>query len=203
MIVYSLIRGFGASAQAGFGIGARVMQSLFLPALAVGMAAAPIAGQNFGARNAPRVRQSFRAAMILACGSMIATTLMCQYFAEPLIRIFSKDLDVISVGAGYLRIISLTFVATGAIFATASMFQGMGNTIPPLISSSLRLLLFAVPIFFLSRSPLFKIPMIWYFSAASVFVQATANIVLVRREFDRKLFFAPIGEVVEVLARRS
>lgn len=203
MIVYSLIRGFGASAQAGFGIGARVMQSLFLPALAVGMAAAPIAGQNFGARNALRVRQSFRAAMILACGSMIVTTSLCQYFAEPLIRIFSEDLDVISVGAGYLRIISLTFVATGAIFATASMFQGMGNTIPPLISSSLRLLLFAVPILFLSRSPLFKIPMIWYFSAASVFVQAIANIVLVRCEFDRKLVFAPIEEVAEEVESRS
>jgi putative MATE family efflux protein len=205
MIVYSLIRGFGASAQAGFGIGARVMQSLFLPALAVGMAATPIAGQNFGARNALRVRQSFRAAMILACTSMIITTVLCQYFPEPIIRVFSKDPEVISVGAGYLRIISLTFVATGAIFATASMFQAVGNTIPPLVSSSLRLVLFAVPIFFLSRTPLLKIPMIWYFSAASVFVQAIANIILVRREFDRKLVFTPIGEVglVEVLTPPS
>src|SRR6201993_4984933 len=31
MIVYAIIRGFGPAAQAGFGIGARVMQALFLP----------------------------------------------------------------------------------------------------------------------------------------------------------------------------
>ena len=38
-VVYAIIRDVGASAQAGFGIGGRVMQSLFLPAMAVAFAA--------------------------------------------------------------------------------------------------------------------------------------------------------------------
>jgi putative MATE family efflux protein len=200
MIVYSLIRGFGASAQAGFGIGARVMQSLFLPALAVGMAAATVAGQNFGARNATRVRQSFYAALTIACSAMFLTTLLCQWFAEPLIRFFSKDLAVIAVGADYLRVISFTFVATAVIFATSSMFQGMGNTIPPLLSSSLRLVLFSVPVLILSHAPHFTIRQIWLLSAFSVFVQAVANLFLVRREFERKLIFPPIVETSELVA---
>jgi putative MATE family efflux protein len=198
MIVYSLIRGFGASAQAGFGIGARVMQSLFLPALAVGMAAAPVAGQNFGARSATRVRQSFYAAVTIACSAMLLTTLLCQWFPEPLIRFFSKDPAVIAVGADYLRVISLTFIATGVIFATSSMFQGMGNTFPPLLSSSLRLVLFSVPVLILSHTSRFTIRQIWFFSATSVFVQAVANIFLVRREFERKLTFPPIEELSEL-----
>jgi putative MATE family efflux protein len=200
MIVYSLIRGFGASAQAGFGIGARVMQSLFLPALAVGMAAAPIAGQNFGARSATRVRESFYAALTLACSAMLLTTLLCQWFAEPLIRFFSKDLAVIAVGADYLRVISFTFVATAVIFATSSMFQGMGNTIPPLLSSSLRLVLFSVPVLVLSRTSHFRIRQIWLLSAVSVFVQAVANLFLVRREFERKLIFPRIEATSELEA---
>jgi Na+-driven multidrug efflux pump len=200
MIVYSLIRGFGASAQAGFGIGARVMQSLFLPALAVGMAAAPVAGQNFGARSAPRVRQTFYAALTIACSAMFLTTLLCQWFAEPLIRFFSKDLEVIAVGADYLRVISFTFVATAVIFATSSMFQGMGNTIPPLLSSSLRLVLFSVPVLILSRTSHFTIRQIWFFSALSVFVQAVTNIFLVRREFERKLTFFHTDEASQLVA---
>ena len=60
VLVYDIIRPFGAAAQAGFGIGVRIMQSLFLPAVAIGFATAPVAGQNFGARLGDRVRETFR-----------------------------------------------------------------------------------------------------------------------------------------------
>ena len=45
-IIYWVIRHFGAEAQAGFGVGSRVMQAIFLPAMAVAFAVAPIVGQN-------------------------------------------------------------------------------------------------------------------------------------------------------------
>src|ERR1700722_15466582 len=48
-VIYWIIRRFGSDAQAGFGIGQRLMQSMFLPAMAVAFATAPIVGQNFGA----------------------------------------------------------------------------------------------------------------------------------------------------------
>ena len=46
VLVYAIIRGFGPAAQAGFGIGARVMQALFLPVVALSFAVSPV-GQNF------------------------------------------------------------------------------------------------------------------------------------------------------------
>ena len=58
MIVYGIIRGFGAAAQAGFGVGARVMQALFLPVVALSFAVAPVVGQNFGGGRGDRVRHS-------------------------------------------------------------------------------------------------------------------------------------------------
>ena len=57
--IYWLIQPFGADAQAGFGLGSRIMQSLFLPAMAIAFAAPAVAGQNFGAQNYQRVRQTF------------------------------------------------------------------------------------------------------------------------------------------------
>ena len=53
-LIYWIIRDFGAPAQAAFGLGSRIMQAIFLPAMAVAFAAAPIAGQNFGARHPAR-----------------------------------------------------------------------------------------------------------------------------------------------------
>src|SRR5438552_6486358 len=63
LLVYAIIRGFGPAAQAGFGIGARVMQALFLPVVALSFAVSPVVGQNFGGRHADRVRHSVHSAI--------------------------------------------------------------------------------------------------------------------------------------------
>src|SRR5262245_34139227 len=110
ILTHAIIRPFGAAAQAGFGITARVMQAMFLPVIAIGFAAAALSGQNFGARKAERVRQSHHAALILATGPMLACTALCQLFAEPLVRAFSAEPAVVAFGAESLRIVSWNFV---------------------------------------------------------------------------------------------
>ena len=141
-IIYWCIREFGAAAQAGFGIGSRVMQSIFLPAMAVAFAASPIAGQNFGARQAQRVRETFRTATLAGIVIMSVMTLLCQWKAPLLVRAFTNDPHVIQVGVQYLRIISWNFVATGIIFTCSGLFQAIGNTWPALLSSATRILPF-------------------------------------------------------------
>src|SRR6478609_4950052 len=80
MIVYAIIRGFGPAAQAGFGIGARVMQALFLPVVALSFAVSPIVGQNFGGRRAERVRQTVTTAIGIASTIMLVLALFAHYF---------------------------------------------------------------------------------------------------------------------------
>jgi putative MATE family efflux protein len=187
VLVYSIIRPFGAAAQAGFGIGIRVVQSLFLPVVAVAFAAAPVAGQNYGARLGDRVRETFRAAATMAVVLMAVLTVATRLAAAPMIRFFNADPAVVAYGAEYLRIIAWNFVASGIVFVSSSVFQGMGNTLPPLGSSSLRLVLFAIPAFALSHRPGFQLWHLWYLSVASVTVQLVTNLWLLRREFARKL----------------
>jgi len=197
-IVYLIIRQFGAAAQAGFGIGARVMQSMFLPVLALSFAVAPVIGQNFGARRLDRVRQTANSAFLLSTVLMGALTLVAQMGGIELIRAFSRDGSVISFGSEYLRVISFNFVAVGIAFTSSSVFQGLGDTLPPLASSATRLFLFAVPAIMLSRLPGFEIKQVWYLSVASVLVQAGANLLLLRWKFRNVLAFAaanPLGGV--------
>jgi Na+-driven multidrug efflux pump len=189
VVVYAIIRGFGAAAQAGFGVGARVMQAMFLPVIAVAFAVAPVVGQNFGGRQADRVRQSFYSALGITCGIMVLLTILSQIAAGAFIRGFSNDPSVISFGSEYLQIISLNFVAMGIVFTSSSVFQGIGNTWPPLISSATRLLFFALPGVIMSRLPGFHIKQLWYLSVVSILLQAGVNLLLLRREFKRKLVF--------------
>jgi len=184
IIVYAAIRHFGIAAQGGFAIGARIMQSLILPAVAVGMATAPIVGQNFSAKHAERIRESFWAACVVASVVMLLLTALCQAKAAVLVGLFSSQDDVVAVGADYLRLISSTFLATGLIFACTSVFQGLGNTRPPFLSSVIRLFAFALPVLLLARLTLREI---WLISAGSIWVQAAANMWFLRREFRIRL----------------
>src|SRR5256886_3508086 len=189
IVVYGIIRGFGAAAQAGFGVGARVMQALFLPVVALSFAVAPVVGQNFGGRRADRVRQSIYSALGIGSGIMLFLTIVVWCFSTAMIRAFSKDPAVIAFGGDYLKIISVNFIAAGIAFTTSSVFQGIGNTLPPLISSMTRLVLFALPATLLSLRPGFQIRDVWYLSVGSIIFQACCNLLLLRRELQRRLVF--------------
>jgi putative MATE family efflux protein len=198
VLVYALLRPFGAAAQAGFGIGARVMQALFLPSVAIGFATAPVVGQNFGARRGDRVRQSFYAGAAMSGTVMLVLTAVCMAAPHEIIRFFNADVAVVAFGAEYLSIVSTVFVLNGIIFVSSSVFQGMGHTLPALASSILRLILFAVPSYLVSRHPGFQMRHIWYFAVASVLVQLVASLWLLHREFARKLHFPETVPAVEV-----
>jgi len=190
-VIFWIIRLFGAAAQAGFGIGSRVMQAIFLPAMAVAFATAPIVGQNFGARRADRVRATFATSAAMTCGVMLALTLICQWRSEWLIRPFSAEPTVVAVGAQFLTIISWNFFATGIIFTCSSTFQGLGNTWPALASGASRLVTFVGPAIWLSRQPWFQMRHLWYLSVATISLQAVVSCLLVRREFLCRLLPDP------------
>ena len=186
-IVYSITRPFGAAAQAGFGIGQRVVQAGFMPVVALGFSVAPVAGQNFGAGKGQRVKDTYKDAAMMAVGAMIALGIACHIAPAALVGIFSNDPAVIAVGEEYLRIVSWNFVASGLIFVNSSMFQAMGNTIPSLLTSGARIVIIAIPAFWMARMPGFQLRWIWYLSMGAVLVQLALSLWLLRREFVRRL----------------
>jgi putative MATE family efflux protein len=189
MLVYAVSRPFGAAAQAGFGIGMRIIQACFLPVVALGFAVAPVAGQNFGARKADRVRETFRTGATLAGAAMFVLTISVWLAAEPMLGVFSSDPRVIAVGEEYLHIIAFNFVASGILFVSSSMFQAMGNTIPSLITSAARIVIVAVPVLMLAQTAGFSLRWIWYISVTSVVVQLAMNLWMLQREYRLRLNF--------------
>jgi putative MATE family efflux protein len=203
VIVYGIIRSFGPAAQAGFGVGARVMQALFLPVVALSFAVAPVVGQNFGGRRADRVRHSVYSGIAIASAMMLVLTFLVWLVPTALIRFFSNDGRVIAFGSDYLRIVSLNFVSAGVVFTSSSVFQGIGNTWPPLLSSMTRLFLFALPALLISHTPGFEIRHVWYLSVASQVLQMCINLLLLQRELRKKLTFDEGSSFVPASAAAS
>jgi len=200
-IIYWTIQGFGSEAQAGFGVGSRVMQAIFLPAMAIAFATAPVAGQNVGAGKSDRVRETFRTSVVTLSVIMLLLTLLCQLRPGIFIAFFTDDQEVIDVGAEFLRIISWNFVAMGIVFTCSGMFQALGNTVPALFASGTRLVTFVIPAIWLSSQSWFELRHLWWVSVATLALQAAIAWWLLTGEMRRRLTDEPPGVLVsEALA---
>jgi len=186
-VIYYALRDFGPAAQAGFGIGSRVLGLIQVPAMAVAFAAGPIAGQNFGAGNGARVRETFRKVALIGTAVMMAFTVIAQWTPFLLLGGLVRDSETMAVAGLFLQMVSLNLVAQGLIFVCSSMFQGLGNTRPVLWSSGARLLTYAAPVIWLSARPGFRIEHVWYLSIATTTLQAALSLWLLRREFGKRL----------------
>ena len=190
-VIYFALRNFGAAAQAGFGIGSRLLGVIHMPAISIAFAAGAIAGQNFGAGNRERVKETFNRVVLLGTAVMVAFTLFAQWRPELWLGAFTRDPETIAIGALFLRMISLNLVAQGLIFVCSSMFQGLGNTKPVLLSSGARLITYSLPLIWLSATPGFRIEHVWYLSIATTTLQAGLSLLLLRLEFRKQLVPLP------------
>jgi putative MATE family efflux protein len=193
-VIYYVLRDFGAAAQAGFGIGTRVLGLIQMPALAIAIAAGPIAGQSFGAGNAARVRETFTKAAVIATVVMVSFTILAQWQPGLLLGGFANDPETIAVAILFLQMVSLNLVAQGFTFVSNSMFQGLGNTRPVLLSSSARLITYALPVLWLSARPGFRMEYVWYLSNFTTTLQAALSLWLLHLEFRKRL--APLKLVL-------
>jgi putative MATE family efflux protein len=186
-VIYYALRDFGAAAQAGFGIGARLLGVVHMPAIAIAVAASAIAGQNFGAGHNERVKDTFRSVLMLDTAVMVVFTIVAQWRPEVWLGGFTDDPRTIAIGALFLRMISLNLVAQGLIFVCSGMFQGLGNTRPALLSSAARLITYSLPLLWLSAMPGFRIEYVLYLSIATTTMHAGLSLWLLRLEFRKRL----------------
>ena len=186
-VMYWAARDFGTAAQSGIGVGARINQMLFVPVLAITFAAAPIAGQNYGARQWERVRETFRASAIDSTVAMVLLVGVVRWQAESMARVFTNDPAAVAVAVDYLTYLSWNFVPAGVAFSCSSIFQGMGNTWPALGAGAIRILTFALPGVWMAHQPWFELRHLFMLSVATYLLQAIVSYVWLQREFDRRL----------------
>ena len=125
--IYYALGDFGPSAQAGFSIGSRVLGLIQVPAMAIAFAAAPVIGQNFGAKDGERIQQSIRLVLMAVTAVMVLATVVTQWQPELLLRGFTGDQATIADGTLFLKLVSLNLVAQGVDFRVFERVSGAGQ----------------------------------------------------------------------------
>jgi putative MATE family efflux protein len=131
VVMVRLVQTFGSAATAGYTVAIRIVIFSILPSWGLGSAAATLVGQNLGARHPDRAEQAVWRAGFFNMIFLGMLSLLFQFFAPQLVRIFSSDPAVIAIAANCLRFISICYVlfAYGAVIVQA--FNGAGDTFTP------------------------------------------------------------------------
>ena len=108
-------------------VGNKLQKFLDVGSTSLAQASSAMVGQNLGARQTKRAKQTvlYAFASSLVVSSVIA--LVCVIFPKPVFRIFTTDLDVMEMGVIYLRIMVFQFLLSAVTSSFQSMIIGCGH----------------------------------------------------------------------------
>ena len=147
-IILAYISKFGEPAVAGYGSAARFEQILLLPVLGLNTAIISIVGQNFGAKEYLRVKQSYYQAITYGTIIMVIAGSIIFLSADKIVSIFTNDVVVISYGTTYLKISALIFPAYPIYFISNGFFMALKKSSYAMNLNIVRNVLLPIPTIF-------------------------------------------------------
>ena len=146
VVMVWIIGGFGSAAVAGYTLAIRLIVFAILPSWGMANAAATLVGQNLGANSPDRAEASVWRAGTYNMLFLVSVSIVFIAFANPLIRIFTQEPEVIRYGVSCLRWVSYGygFYAWGMVMVQA--FNGAGDTYTPTVINFFCYWLFQLPI---------------------------------------------------------
>lgn len=133
IIIQTSVNSFGTDVLAGWTAYGKIDGLYWMIMSAFGVSATTFSGQNFGARNYRRIRDSVKVCFVMAMG----TTLLFSaglYLGGPYIyRIFTNDPNVIAEGMTILRILTPFYFTYVAVEILAGAARGTGDALRPML----------------------------------------------------------------------
>jgi len=127
----SMINGLGAISMAAHSIANTAESAFYIPGYGMQTAASTLIGNAYGQKNPKRMRELTRTMLILEVAIMILSGALLFFLAEPMMRLFTSDSEVISLGAAVLRMVAVTEPAYGVSIVLEGVFMGVGDTMAP------------------------------------------------------------------------
>ncbi len=127
MFVNAHVNTFGVAASAVDGVGNKLNTISFTLTNALGVAAAAMIGQCFGARKHDRLKKVYWYTTAISMSIFVVLAAVSLLFPEQLFRLFTSDESVIAYASGFMRIAVIYYLANCTMLTPYSLLEGTGS----------------------------------------------------------------------------
>ncbi|MGN0327676.1 MAG: MATE family efflux transporter [Lachnospira sp.] len=172
------VNAYGPIATTAYGIGNKINSIITMPANGLGSAISTVVGQNMGAGNVKRTDKAYHIALrigavfLFVCGMILSR----RFIAEPMVRFFTSDEQVVPLATDFLSIMALCCWTNAFYNVTQGLFQGSGHTMITMAVDATRIWVFRFLTLWICSSILnMGVESVWY---AVVVSNATSAVIL-------------------------
>ncbi len=129
LAVQGLVNSFGTAVMAAFAAAVKIDAFAYLPVQDFGNAFSIFVAQNFGAKQAGRIKEGIRAAVLVSLSFSLFVSLCVVVFAQPLMKLFidAAETAVIAEGVRYLHIEGAFYCLIGGLFLLYGLYRALGR----------------------------------------------------------------------------
>lgn len=178
-VMVMLVTSFGSDVVAAYGVGARILSFIIIPALGLSIATTTLVGQNVGAGKIQRAERTGNLSSTIAFFSLSAAGVLMFIFAPQILAFFvPNDPKVIRDGATFIRIMAPSFGLMGVQQSMTGVFNGAGFTLASMLISILNLWIIRFPLAYIlsHNTSLGSEGIFWAFPISNVLAASTAFI---------------------------
>ena len=140
-----ILAGFGTTVVAGFGVAGRIDAVVTMVVIGISASAAPLVGQNWGARLYDRVdealRLGYRYCLIWGFTAAVIMWLGAPFF----VSLVTDDAEVAVPAIAFLYIVPISIGFMGMVNVANASFNALSKPVPPLVLSISRLVVVYIP----------------------------------------------------------
>ncbi len=133
IIIQTSVNGFGTDVVAAWTAYGKIDGLNWMIINAFGIAITTFAGQNFGAKQYDRLRQSVRSCLAMSAVAVLSLTAIVLTFGRPMLSLFADDAHVIETGMSIIRVIVPTYISYIFIEILSGAMRGTGESFIPTI----------------------------------------------------------------------
>lgn len=126
-----------------------VFQMAWVPAQGIGQGAQPIISYNYGAKNADRVKQAFKAFLIICFTYVFVFGALIELFPQFFIGIFNDNPDLVDTATWTIRLYGCAMTFFGIQMAVQQTFIALGKAKASLFIACLRKVFLLVPLIYI------------------------------------------------------
>jgi len=146
--VISRINVYGLAASTAAGICSKIDSFAILPTIAISQAISSMAGQNLGARQIERAKQTLFAGIRMSLVFAVCIFFVIRLNGRTLIELFGCDADTVEIGLQYIKYVTICYLGNAVVFMFSGFATGSGKSIFAMLNAIFNMVLARISLVF-------------------------------------------------------